>query len=361
MVVIAIMGAMAFLTMTYGVNMWRSYRFQEVAQSFANAATAVRVRAIGGMASYYVRKIEKQGTGTTFRVYLSDFTYVCPRDRDNSSRPAEFPIKANSASELPYAASGDYGEDYVMLTGFNSPSNVNENLFRVTKANYGVGPTQVTATTDQWQVTSAWIELECRYRDPIGSSDYYLTWDTTITSPQPPAGTACPPTDVNGWCPGYELGRLRVVPCMKFVPYSLKQGLNVKAREAGDYTVKKEYAGNSVQCVYDRSEFDIRIKALPRGTTSTTLIDPPGGYTFSCASPPPSTITVPPSVPFDFAGNTRDHLKYFVVIRKLKRDETGIDDEAQLKLQDNKRPPAVFVVEPSGRVRIGQLAEEKFQ
>ena len=148
---------------------------------------------------------------------------------------------------------------------------------------------------------------------------------------------------------------------MKFVPYSLKQGLNVKAREAGDYTVKKEYAGNSVQCVYDRSEFDIRIKALPRGTTSTTLIDPPGGYTFSCASPPPSTITVPPSVPFDFAGNTRDHLKYFVVIRKLKRDETGIDDEAQFKLQDNKRPPAVFVVEPSGRVRIGQLAEEKFQ
>jgi len=348
--------------MTYGVSSWRAYRFQEVAQTFANAATAVRVRAIGGMTTYYARRIERQGTGTTFRVYLSDFTYVCPRDRDNPSKPWEFPIKSNN--ESPYKASGDYCEDYVVPLGFNSPTIVNDNLFRVIAANYGGGPTQVGGTTDQWSVTGAFVDLRCDYCDPLNLSacqgnPQYLTWDTTTMgpSPQPPPGAACPPTDANGWCPGNEVGRLRVVPCLKFVPVSLEHSINVKARESGDYAVRKEMAGNSTQCVYNRSEFDIRIRALQRGSTSTEYV-PAGGNTFTCASPPPNTITSPPSIPFDFAGNTRDHVKYFVVIRKLRSTELTTDDENQLMSQDSKRPPAVFVVDPSGRVRIGQLRIE---
>lgn len=350
MVVAVIMGTMMALTLTYGLSWYRMYRFTEVAQTFANAALAVRVRAIGGMLNLYVQKIESQGAGgTTYRVYLSNFTYVCPRNPSDSSKPSEFPVKA--ISETPSKAVGDAGEDYVILSGFGSPSNVNENLFRAISANYP-SVTQVGGTTDQWTVSGAYVDLECRYCDPANptsdcSSNYkILTWDTTTmgSSPQPSS---------TGWAAGRELGRLRVVPCLKFVPYNTKQQLHTELQSSADFSLYKEYAGNSVQCVYNSALFDIQVKALQRKLTSTSgdspQFTPAGGYTYTCPTPPPSSISVPPSLVFDYGGNTRDHLKYFVEIRRLKSDGYST-------MSDDQWPPVGFVLDPSGRVRIGRFS-----
>ncbi len=350
MVVVSIMAVMLLLTMTYGMSWYRAYRFQEVAQTFANAALAVRVRAIGGMLSFYVQKIERQGvSGTTFRAYLPNFSYVSPRDPNNSSRPWEFPIKA--ISESPYQAGGDAGEDYVILSGFGNPSNVNENLFRVIAANYG-SVTQVSGTTDQWLVSGAYVDLECRYCDPANptldcSTNYKtLAWDTTTmgSSPQPSS---------TGWAAGRELGRLRVVPCLKFVPYHATQNLHPELRSSAGFSLIKESAGNSVQCVYNAALFDIKVRALQRRLTSTSpdspQFTPAGGFDYTCPSPPPATITVPPSVVFDYGGNTRDHLKYFVEIRRLKADGYST-------MSDEQWPPVGFIVDPSGRVRMGRFS-----
>jgi prepilin-type N-terminal cleavage/methylation domain-containing protein len=349
MVVTVLIGVMLLLTLTYGMSWYRMYRFQEVAQTFANAALAVRVRAIGGMLSLYVQRIERQGSGSTFRVYLPTFTYVCPRDSANSSRPWEFPVKG--VSETPYQARGDAGEDYVILSGFNSPSNVNENLFRVMVANYG-SVTQVSGTTDQWQVSNAYLDLECRYCDPSSSgvdcTSVFKTlyWDvaTMGATPQPSA---------TGWAAGREMGKLRVVPCLKFVPYNSKQNLHPELRTTAEFGLNKEFAGNSVQCVYNAALFDIKVKALQRRLTPTSpesvQFTPAGGYVYTCPTPPPSTITVPPSVVFDYGGNTRDHLKYFVEIRRLKSDGYST-------MSDESWPPVGFVVDPSGRVRMGRFS-----
>lgn len=360
-VVVSIIGIMLLLTLTYGMAWYRAYRLQEATQTFANAATAVRVRAIGGMPSYNVKQIARQ-SATLYRIYLSDFTYICPPDPSNSSHPAEFPVK--STSESPYHATGDYDDDFVILTGFDVPNNINDNLFRVTAVNYGSGsPTLVSGTTNQWKITGAYADLECNYCDPTNPSDCskYLTWDITTmgSSPQPPAGVGCPPADANGWCAGYELGRLRVIPCLKFVPYSSKQNLNTASRANADYSVRREYAGNSVQCIYNCQVYNVTVSALQRKASSTSTdspeFTPPGGSTYSCSSPPPTSIAIPPSIAFDFVGGTREHLKYFVAIRRVKSDGYTV-------MPDNQSPPANFVVDPTGRVRMGRfdVSREQF-
>jgi len=347
-IVVAVLGVMLLMTLTYGMNWYRQYRFQAVAQTFANAATAVRVRSIGGMPSYYVKQIEKIGTGSTFRVHLADFTYICPRESTGSTKPLEFPVKSSTAT--PYKAAGDYGDDYVILSGFNSPSNVNENLFRVISVDYA-SLTQVSGTTDNWKVVGAKADLECVYCDPTNSADCSksLVWDTTVTSPQP----------ASAWTVGRELGRLRVVPCLKFIPYNTKLDLNRDLRSTADFGLNKELAGNSVQCVYNSATYDVKVRALQRkvsgSSTDALQFTPPGGYDHTYGTPP-ATVSVPPPVVFTFGGMTRDHLKYFVEIRRVKSD--GIST-----MPDTQWPPAGFAVDPSGRVRMGRfdVHTEQFQ
>jgi prepilin-type N-terminal cleavage/methylation domain-containing protein len=282
----------------------KDYRFYAATQAFENAASAIRVRALGGCVSYWVKKMQGSAGNSVFTVSPADFTFTLPQT--SSSSPAEYPIKDT---------------DYVLLTGFSDPTNLNDRVFEITSINWTGKVTRLSTTggVDTWSVTN--LSFACKSCDPDpDKSSSCMLWNSTLTTVPDPAKFPL------GWTAGQEMGRVRVLPCLKFTDKFLDTDFVVKPYSRGRYEVSKELTGNSLECRYNPDLYQVTVN-----WTSASVATP-------------KSLTRPILV-FDSSGATRDHVTYIVEMRRLKSDKTPYADTAL--------PPTVFSVTPSGRTRYG--------
>jgi len=282
LVVLAIIGI--FLIMAWGPMVgWLShFRFEAAGRSFINAAHAVRMQAIGGLPVLKVNPTTSisKSSDKKFTVKLDTITFTCDTcGSPSGSTPTkdEIPIKA---------------DDYVALTGFNSPDCFNGNLFRVIQVTAD-NPTLTSQKRDkwghwQWQATNVSFDCEsCSATDCI-------KWPITGLS-------------------SYSLntGKVQVAACLKFIQ-------NTSLGTA--YSVSKSKTGGTIECYYDPNHYDIQVgEKLSNGKYQST-----------------------PAVVFDFAGATRNHVEYLIQIQEKRKG-----------VVDTRTRPLSFKIDRTGRIKLG--------
>jgi prepilin-type N-terminal cleavage/methylation domain-containing protein len=282
LVVVAIIGI--FLIMAWGpmVGWLGHFRFEAAGRSFINAAHGVRMQAIGGLPVLRVSSAPSitKSSDTKFTVKLDTITFTC---NNCGSPPGSTPTKA----EIPIKA-----DDYVALTGFNSPDYFNGNLFRVIQVTAD-NPSAATPDKDkwghsQWKATNVSFDCEsCDEADPPNC----LKW------PNPGPSS-------------YSLttGKVQVAACLKFIQNTSLSRV--------PYSVIKSKTGGTIECYYDPNHYEVDING--------TVVNPSR------------------AIVFDFAGATRNHVEYLVQIREKRKGVvlTGA-------------PALSFIIDRTGRIKLG--------
>lgn len=285
LVVVAIIGI--FLIMAWGPMVgWLShFRFEAAGRSFINAAHTVRMQAIGGLPVLKVNPTTSisKSSDKKFTVKLDTITFTCDTcGSPSGSTPTkdEIPIKA---------------DDYVALTGFNSPDCFNGNLFRVIQVTADT-PTAASPDRDkwghkQWKATNVSFDCESCADDDASNC---LQWPATGSS-------------------SYSLttGKVQVAACLKFI-----QNTVLPKSQRVPYSVTKSKTGGTLECYYDPNRYEVDING--------TVVNPSAALVF------------------DFAGATRNHVEYLVQIREKRKG-----------VVDTRAPALSFRIDRTGRIKLG--------
>lgn len=303
MVVLTVIGVALALTVPTGIRWITDYQYSAGSRAFVNAAQLVRIKAIGGPITINASSIGPGGSDSEFDITLGAFNFVLQKLSGTPTCPTDIPVQQG---------------DYVTLAGFNNPDFINGMLFLVTNVDCGaatISDRTATDRSDDWDVTTGIVLTAqcCSENDP---------------------------TDCVKWPTGLGLqttatGMVRIASSLRFVPFEENDPDRVK------YTIERTPTGNSMECKYDPHWMNVNVYG-PDPTDSSKSV---ALYDVSGAHPAP--------IVFDYAGTTRNHMTYTVMLRKVVREESG-GVFSYVTVEDQKSPPIVFSIMPSGRIRLGQ-------